>query len=66
MIRLAGDPAYRACLQDGARRFVVEECDWDRLAAVYSTAYARLLGASPGDAANATSLPAMTDGRASI
>ena len=45
LIGLAADPSYRRLLREAARRFVVEERDWSRLAAVYAAAYARLLGA---------------------
>jgi PEP-CTERM/exosortase A-associated glycosyltransferase len=45
LARLAADPVGRRRMQDGARRFAAEERNWNRLAAVYSAAYARLLGA---------------------
>ena len=46
LAHLAADPVRRSLLCERARRFAAEECDWSRLATVYSAAYARLLAAS--------------------
>ncbi len=41
ILDLAGDPARRAQLELGARRFVENECSWSRVAALYAENLAR-------------------------